>query len=98
MRRLHYTDFCGGKTNCRSRIEYYRRRCNPPLCPSGEKLEKIIERVRAELGQPIMADVALFDEGLNAAEKLGIDVISTMLSGYTAETSHLIEPDFKLVE
>lgn len=45
-----------------------------------------------------MADVALFDEGLNAAEKLGIDEISTTLSGYTAETSHLIEPDFKLVE
>jgi N-acylglucosamine-6-phosphate 2-epimerase len=68
------------------------------LRPDGEKLEKIIERVRAELGQPIMADIALFDEGLYAAEKLGVDVISTTLSGYTAETKHLAEPDFKLVE
>jgi N-acylglucosamine-6-phosphate 2-epimerase len=45
-----------------------------------------------------MADVATFEEGLYAAETLGVDVISTTLSGYTAETKHLINPDFKLVE
>ncbi len=66
--------------------------------PGGEMLETIVARVRAELNQPVMADVATFEEGLYAAEMLGVDVISTTLSGYTAETKHLINPDFKLVE
>lgn len=66
--------------------------------PDGEKLENIVARVRAEMNQPLMADVSLFGEGLYAAETLGVDVISTTLSGYTAETKHLTDPDFKLLE
>ncbi|MDQ3132724.1 MAG: N-acetylmannosamine-6-phosphate 2-epimerase [Acidobacteriota bacterium] len=66
--------------------------------PDGETLETIVARVRAELNKPVMADISSFDEGLYAAETLGVDVISTTLSGYTAETKHLIEPDFRLVE
>jgi N-acylglucosamine-6-phosphate 2-epimerase len=66
--------------------------------PDDEKLEKIIESYRADFSQPIMADIALFEEGLYAAETLGVDVISTTLSGYTAETNYLTEPDFKLLE
>jgi len=66
--------------------------------PDGETLEKVVARVRAELKKPVMADISSFDEGLYAAETLGVDVISTTLSGYTAETKHLIEPDFRLVE
>lgn len=68
------------------------------LRPGGEKLENIVTRLRAEFGQPMMADVALFAEGLYAAETLGVDVISTTLAGYTAETKHLTDPDFALVE
>lgn len=66
--------------------------------PGGEKLETLAARINDELQTPIMADVAQFDEGVFAAETLGVAVISTTLSGYTAETSHTIEPDFKLVE
>jgi len=66
--------------------------------PGGETLDALVARVRAELNQPVMADVSFFDEGLYAAETLGVDVIGTTLSGYTAETKHLIEPDFRLVE
>ena len=66
--------------------------------PGGETLETLVARVCEELNQPVMADVALFDEGLYAAETLGVNVISTTLSGYTAETKSLSEPDFKLVE
>jgi N-acylglucosamine-6-phosphate 2-epimerase len=66
--------------------------------PSDETLETIVARVRAELNQQTMADVSTFEEGLYAAETLGVDVISTTLSGYTAETKNMIEPDFKLVE
>ena len=65
---------------------------------NGETLENIVERIRRKLNKPIMADVATFEEGIYAAEQLGADVISTTLSGYTAETSHLTEPNYELIE
>lgn len=45
-----------------------------------------------------MADIATYEEGLNCAN-LGVDIVSTTLSGYTAETLNKPdEPDFDLLE
>lgn len=45
-----------------------------------------------------MADIATFEEALNC-QKLGVDIISTTLSGYTFETkSDSTKPDFELLE
>ncbi len=66
--------------------------------PGGEKLEDLVGRIRAELKKTLTADVATFEEGINAAENLGFDAIFTTLSGYTNETKHLAEPDFDLIE
>ena len=66
--------------------------------PNGEKVEIIVEQIRTQLKKLVMADVATFEEGVNAAERIGVDVISTTLAGYTSETQHLREPDFELVE
>lgn len=66
--------------------------------PNGETLELIIKQIREQLNKPVMADVATFEEGLHAAEQIGVDVISTTLSGYTSETKYVQEPDFQLLE
>jgi N-acylglucosamine-6-phosphate 2-epimerase len=66
--------------------------------PNRENFANIVERVRTDLKCPVMADIAMYDDGLRAAETHGVDVISTTLSGYTPETKHLTEPDFDLVE
>jgi N-acylglucosamine-6-phosphate 2-epimerase len=66
--------------------------------PNGEKLENLVAQIQADLKKPLMADIARYEEGLYAAEELGVDVISTTLSGYTKETKHIAEPDFELVE
>lgn len=66
--------------------------------PRGETLENIVRQIRAELKNPIMADVATYEEGLNAAEEIGFDAVITTLSGYTNETKHIVKPDFELVE
>jgi N-acylglucosamine-6-phosphate 2-epimerase len=65
---------------------------------NGETLETVVSQIRSRLKQPLMADVARFEEGIRAAETLGFDIVSTTLSGYTKETRHLSKPDFKLVE
>ena len=45
-----------------------------------------------------MADIATLEEGLNC-EKLGVDILSTTLSGYTMESlTDSEEPDFDLLE
>lgn len=65
----------------------------PRECP----LEEMIVKIKTA-GRLSMADIATFEEGLNC-EKLGVDIISTTLSGYTAETkSDSEEPDFELLE
>lgn len=65
--------------------------------PDDENLAEIVEKIHSELYLPIMADVATFEEGLNA-EKIGCDFVGTTLSGYTVETKHIVEPDFELVQ
>ncbi len=62
-----------------------------------DSLPDIIKAVKSS-GKLAMADTATYAEGLNAAE-LGVDVISTTLSGYTKETfSDNEDPDFGLLQ
>jgi N-acylglucosamine-6-phosphate 2-epimerase len=67
--------------------------------PNGEMLDEIVRRAREDFPDLwLMADIATLPEGLNAA-RLGFDLISTTLSGYTAETRHTVQagPDFELL-
>lgn len=68
-------------------------RQRPNLCT----LEAIIARIKSS-NKLAMADIATFEEGINCA-KLGVDIISTTLSGYTKESlSDNDNPDFELLE
>lgn len=66
---------------------------------NGEQIAEICRRIKEELGLPIVADIATFDEGVRAAEEFGCDFVSTTLSGYTKETEPTpVDPDFATVE
>jgi len=62
----------------------------------GERIETLIPRIRAELGRPVMADVATFEEGERAAA-LGADLVATTLSGYTGPGPAPEGPDLEMV-
>jgi putative N-acetylmannosamine-6-phosphate epimerase len=49
-------------------------------------MERLIGRIRSELGKEIFADIATLEEG-RAAHAAGATYIATTLSGYTEETA-----------
>ncbi|MBD2746485.1 N-acetylmannosamine-6-phosphate 2-epimerase [Microvirga sp. BT688] len=57
-----------------------------PRPRDGEPVERLIRRIRAELGREIFADIATLEEG-RAAHAAGATYIATTLSGYTEETA-----------
>ncbi|SDF27541.1 N-acylglucosamine-6-phosphate 2-epimerase [Fontibacillus panacisegetis] len=64
--------------------------------PGDMNLAEIVQEVRRNFNVLLMADVSTFEEGI-AAERLGFDVISTTLSGYTPYSPQREEPDFQLI-
>lgn len=65
--------------------------------PDGSDLKQIIDLIHSK-NKLAMADIATLEEGINV-DKLGADIISTTLAGYTEETlSDNDEPDYKLLQ
>lgn len=63
----------------------------------GCSIESIIDRVKSN-NRISMADISTLEEGLNC-EKLGVNMLSTTLSGYTSATlTTPDEPDFELLQ
>lgn len=62
-----------------------------------DTIEDIIDFIKSK-NKLVMADIATFKEAKNA-KRLGCDIISTTLSGYTLETQNNPDrPDFELVQ
>ncbi|MBB4039255.1 putative N-acetylmannosamine-6-phosphate epimerase [Microvirga flocculans] len=57
-----------------------------PRPRDGEPVERLIGRIRSELGKEVFADIATLDEG-RAAHAHGATYVATTLSGYTEETA-----------
>lgn len=65
--------------------------------PDGSNVEQLIQLIHFA-GRLAMADISTVEEGVNCA-KLGADIISTTLAGYTDESGDAGEnPDFELLE
>jgi N-acylglucosamine-6-phosphate 2-epimerase len=72
--------------------------CTLRMRPNGEKLDELLLAIRREFPHLlIMADISTFEEGINA-ERLGVDIISTTLSGYTEYTLPKDGPDLELIK
>lgn len=64
--------------------------------PYGESLDETVNYIRRNSACLIMADVSTLEEGIHA-EQLGIDLVSTTLSGYTDYSRLNKTPDFQLI-
>lgn len=65
--------------------------------PQPGTLADFIAAIHAETNCLVLADIATLAEGI-AAEAAGADLVSTTMSGYTAESAKQTGPDLALVE
>lgn len=66
--------------------------------PNNETLELIIRKIRKNHPKTfILADVSTYNEGIDAMD-MGVDFVSTTLSGYTSYSSQQQGPDINLVQ
>lgn len=64
----------------------------------GKSINEFIAEIKAKYPDIVlMADISNYEEGINA-EKCGVDLVSTTMSGYTSYTEKTEGPDFKLVK
>ncbi|MBU3144818.1 N-acetylmannosamine-6-phosphate 2-epimerase [Clostridium sp. CF012] len=65
--------------------------------PDGKTLEEFYNDIRKIYNGLIMADISDFEEAVEA-ERIGFDIVSTTLSGYTEYTLNRPKPDIELIE
>jgi len=64
--------------------------------PEPGTLADFIERIHIQTGLPVLADISTVAEGV-AAVQAGADLVSTTMSGYTADSHTQRDPDLELV-
>lgn len=64
--------------------------------PDGKSLEEFFKEIRKIYNGLIMADISNYEEAVEA-ERIGFDIVSTTLSGYTDYTLDNPKPDIELI-
>lgn len=71
--------------------------CTAQKRGDGKTIDEFIVEVRKKYPDAIlMADISTYEEGINAW-KLGVDMVGTTMSGYTAHSPKTDGPDYELV-
>ena len=72
--------------------------CTAQKRGDGKTIDEFIAEVRKKYPDAIlMADISTYEEGINAW-RLGVDMVGTTMSGYTAHSPKTDGPDYELVE
>ena len=71
--------------------------CTHRRLSEAEPWPELIRRIHAELGKPVLADIASVEDGV-AAQRAGADAVATTLYGYTAETLGIRHMSWSLLE
>ena len=71
--------------------------CTARVRHAGESWQQLTERIHAELGLPVLADIATFEEARRAVDA-GVDAVATTLHGYTPETMGKREVPWPLLQ
>ncbi|MGE5623909.1 MAG: N-acetylmannosamine-6-phosphate 2-epimerase [Methanocella sp.] len=89
-------DFASAQAVVAAGADVVALQATEPRTANCDPLPELIARIHAELGVPVMADVATLAEG-RLAMAAGADLVATTLSGYTPTSLHCEDPDLDLV-
>jgi N-acylglucosamine-6-phosphate 2-epimerase len=90
-------DFASAKAVSEAGADIVGLDCTARRLKAAEPWPELIERIHAELGRPVLADIASVEDAVRA-ELAGADAVATTLYGYTAETAGARTPSWDLVE
>ena len=80
----------------KSKCEMIALDCTNRVRPNNEDLGELIKYIKS-YKVLVMGDISTYEEGVNA-EKLGVDCVSTTLSGYTSYSPKIDFPDYDLMK
>jgi N-acylglucosamine-6-phosphate 2-epimerase len=90
-------DFVSAKAVHEAGADIIALDCTARRLTAGEPWPGLISRIHAELGRPVLADIATLEDAV-AAERAGADAVATTLYGYTAETANMRTFSWSLLE
>ena len=89
-------DFASAKSIADAGADIIALDCTISRSPVAEPWRELIGKVHAELGKPVLADIATFEEAMDAQEA-GADAVATTLYGFTAATAGFQAVNWELV-
>jgi N-acylglucosamine-6-phosphate 2-epimerase len=90
-------DFASARALANAGADVIALDCSAARHAEAELWPGLIARIHAELGMPVLADIATFDEAI-AAEANGADAVATTLYGFTPETAGVRSVNWSMVE
>lgn len=90
-------DFAAARALAEAGADVIALDCTIARHKDAEPWPELIARIHADLGKPVLADIATFDEAI-AAEARGADAVATTLYGFTPETAGARAVNWELVE
>jgi|SRR6185437_10478665 len=90
-------DFASAEAIARAGAEVIALDCSSARHRLADNWAGLIGRIHGELGRPVLADIATFDEGV-ATENAGADAVATTMYGFTPETNGARAANWEMVE
>jgi N-acylglucosamine-6-phosphate 2-epimerase len=90
-------DFRSAKAISEAGADVIALDCTARRLTEAEPWPGLIAHIHAELGRPVLADIASLEDAV-AAERAGADAVATTLYGYTAKTAGMRSVPWSLLE
>jgi N-acylglucosamine-6-phosphate 2-epimerase len=89
-------DFASAKSIAEAGADIIALDCSSNRSATAEPWQDVLRRIHAEIGKPVLADIATFEESI-AVQDAGVDAVATTLYGFTRETSGYRAVNWELV-
>ncbi|MBV8436739.1 MAG: putative N-acetylmannosamine-6-phosphate 2-epimerase [Silvibacterium sp.] len=90
-------DFASAKSIADAGADIIALDCTMSRSPAAEPWKEVLGKIQAEIGKPVLADIATLREALDAQDS-GADAVATTLYGFTPETAQFRAVNWELIE